>query len=89
MGDVRTRVREFFCTYVDAPQLRDDLDIFRAGLANSLFALQLVDFVETQLGVAVTDQDLDLDNFRSVDAITRFVTSKHATAADPGTDPGG
>lgn len=82
MTDVRTRVREFVCTYVDAPELRDDLDIFRSGLANSLFALQLVAFVESQLGVIVTDQDLELDNFRSVDAIAQFVADKEGAVSE-------
>ena len=31
--------------------------------------MQLVAFVEKEFGITVADEDLDLDNFRTVDAI--------------------
>jgi methoxymalonate biosynthesis acyl carrier protein len=47
---------------------------------NSLFAVQLVAFVENSLGVKVEDIDLDLANFNSVNAICGFVKQKSTTA---------
>jgi phosphopantetheine binding protein len=44
--------------------------------ANSLLAMQLVAFVEKEFGLAVEDEDLDLDNFRSIRAIADFVARK-------------
>lgn len=54
-------------------------DIFKLGLVNSLFAMQLVMFVEQEFGISVEGEDLDLDNFCSVRAISAFVTRKLAT----------
>ncbi len=50
-----------------------DLDLFGSGLVSSLFAMQLVSYVESTFGVAVQGPDLRLDNFRSVAAITGLV----------------
>lgn len=50
-----------------------DVDLFGSGLVSSLFAMQLVAYVESTFGVAVAGPDLKLANFRSVVAITELV----------------
>jgi acyl carrier protein len=74
--ELRSQIRSFILGYTGQPELADDRDIFTSRLVNSLFAMQLVLFVENQLGVTVADADLDLDNFNSVEAITSFVERK-------------
>jgi methoxymalonate biosynthesis acyl carrier protein len=51
----------------------EDRDIFASGAVNSLFAMELVVFVEQTFGVRVTGADLTLDNFRSVRTMTDLV----------------
>jgi methoxymalonate biosynthesis acyl carrier protein len=53
-----------------------ETDIFSVGIANSLFALQLIQFVEQRFGLVVTDEDLEASNFRSVQAVSGFVERK-------------
>lgn len=78
-------VREFLARHIRGHQLQDSDDIFALGFVNSLFAMQLVTFVEVQFAVTVDNEDLDLDNFRSIDRIVAFVTRKAAaTAPEPG-----
>ena len=55
-----------------------DLDIFEMGYVDSLFALQLVTFVEQRFQFEVTADDLDLDNFRTVSRLADFVRAKRA-----------
>ena len=43
--------------------------------------MQLVAFVEKEFGVAVGDEDLDLDNFRTINAIAALVARKRGAAA--------
>ncbi len=62
-------------------QLADDADIFASGFVNSLLAMQLVTFVERTFAVTVADDDLDLDNFRSVAAIAALVRRKRSADA--------
>lgn len=79
--NVRARLREFLARLVRARELNDDTDIFASGFVSSLMALQLVSFVERELGVRVLDEDLELDNFRSIARIATFVGRKRAEAA--------
>ncbi len=74
------KANEFICQRLSQTELDPDLDIFESGLVNSLFAMELVLFVEKQFGFAVENEDLDLENFRSLNAIAAFV-SKKLTAA--------
>lgn len=55
------------------PELRDDDDIFEVGGASSLFAAELVVYVEEVLGLELDDDDLVRENFASIDALTRLV----------------
>ena len=54
--------------------------MFALGFVNSMFAMQLVMFVEQEFAVAIEDEDLDLDNFRSVDAISSLIERKNSAA---------
>ncbi|UNO38533.1 acyl carrier protein [Streptomyces sp. MST-110588] len=60
--------------------LRQDIapedDYFALGLADSLFALELVTFVEERFGLSVEVEDLDLDSFRTAAAVAAFVGRK-------------
>jgi methoxymalonate biosynthesis acyl carrier protein len=56
--------------------LQDDDDIFSLGFVNSLFAMQLVMFVEKEFRLKVHDDDLLIDNFRSVNAVLDLVQRK-------------
>ncbi|MGW6270291.1 acyl carrier protein [Streptomyces sp. NPDC055060] len=55
-----------------------DDDYFALGLVNSLFALELVTFVEWRFGLEVGVEDLELDHFRTVVRLTDFVLRKTA-----------
>jgi acyl carrier protein len=78
MQETRARVKAFFARHFPGLDVRDDSDIFGMGFVNSLFAMQLVLFVEKEFDVRVENDDLDLENFRSVNAIVRFVERKQA-----------
>jgi len=76
--DRRGRIRSFLSGYMRDESLEDDEDFFASGRVNSLFAMELVLFVEEQFKIAVENEDLDLKNFRSVDAILGFVERKQS-----------
>ena len=79
MEDIRTKTKAFLARFFQNVDLQDDQDIFAMGFVNSLFAMQLVLFVENQFGVAVEDDDLDIDNFKSINAIASLIERKTAT----------
>ncbi|MGA4837704.1 acyl carrier protein [Streptomyces sp. G45] len=57
-------------------ELGPDEDYFALGLVNSLFAMELVNFVEQRYGIEVAVDDLDLDNFRTLGRLRDFVLAK-------------
>jgi methoxymalonate biosynthesis acyl carrier protein len=76
MQENKARIREFLARFHRNLDLRDDVDIFALGFVNSLMAMQLVMFVEKEFAIPIENEDLDLDNFRSVNAIADLVERK-------------
>ncbi|MEC2849591.1 acyl carrier protein [Bacillus cereus] len=50
--------------------------MFEEGLVNSLFAIQLMTFLEKEFAIKVTMDDLDMDNYKSVNSIGNFIRNK-------------
>jgi len=73
MESIRPKIIAFLTKFFPTVELADDQDIFALGFVNSLFAMQLVLFVEKEFGIAIENEDLDIDNFRSIQAITELV----------------
>ncbi|MBY8849393.1 acyl carrier protein [Saccharothrix sp. MB29] len=73
-------MRAFFASVLPEIDLEPDQDYFALGLVNSLLALELVTRVEKEFGIEVDVEDLDLDNFRTMDRIAAFVRGKLAAA---------
>jgi len=72
----KTKIRGFFGRYFRTDGLRDDEDVFASGRISSMVAMELVLFLEKEFGVKVENEDLRLDNFRTVDAIAGFSEKK-------------
>lgn len=78
--DDRARLLAFLSRFIRGHELKDDDDIFAMGFVNSLFAMQLVTFLESEFGITVEDEDLDINNFRSVSAMLRLLAEKRGAA---------
>src|SRR5262245_50980098 len=77
--DTTTQVKTFLARVIPDHELQDEEDIFASGYVNSLFAMQLVLFIEQEFHVAIEDVDMDMENFRTVGAIARLVERKQPT----------
>lgn len=82
MTDHATVIEEFIVTEITGElrpgEVSRDTDLLAAGLIDSLGIMELVKFLEGRFGIAVGDEDLEPDNFRSIDAIAAFVARKGA-----------
>src|SRR5947209_1300971 len=89
--ETEPKIKEFLSKFFKSHDLQPEEDIFALGFVNSLLAMQLVAFVEKEFAIKVEDEDLDLDNFRSIGAISRLVAKKRgataATAANAAAPP--
>ena len=74
--EIKIKVREMLSPKLIDYPFKDDDDFFKMGLANSLFALQLFSQIESSFSVSIENEDLYLDNFRTVNAISQFIKSK-------------
>ncbi len=82
VSSVKSGIRDFIGRATNKTPL-DDEDIFAAGFVNSLFAMELVTFVEGTFGITIESEDLDLDNFRTISRIADLVARKAGIAAEP------
>ncbi len=73
---IRARIRAFILASIHVPDLADDDNLFESGIVNSLFAVQLMTFIEKTFGIEVTADDLEIANFKSIEAAAGFVVRK-------------
>jgi len=73
---VREAVTRFLLSSINLTKLNDEDDLFESGIVNSLFAVQLMTFLEKTFSIEVGMDDLDIENFKSVNATTAFVLRK-------------
>jgi acyl carrier protein len=76
----KDKIRAFLRDKTKQPELADGEDYFQKGFVNSLFAMQLVLFVEKEFKMRVGDEDLVIENFNSINAITALVERKQGAA---------
>jgi D-alanine--poly(phosphoribitol) ligase subunit 2 len=76
---VATRLRGIFVDALTIEAPADDVDLIEAGVIDSLALVQLLFEIERQFGVELPLDELEIDNFRTVEAMTEFVTSRLAS----------
>jgi len=75
----KAQIREFLVRSLGSSELADADDIFAVGGATSLFAMELVMFMEERFAIRLDDDDLDRENFKSIDAMASLVDRKRDT----------
>ncbi len=73
---IKDTMRGFLLSSINIPKLNDEANLFELGLINSLFAVQLMTFIEKTFELEVETEDLDIENFKSLNAATEFVLKK-------------
>jgi methoxymalonate biosynthesis acyl carrier protein len=79
--DARQKIRSFITGRFPRAPLTDELDIFELGFVNSLFAMELVMFIENTFQITIPNEDLTLDNFRTVALMSALVQRQRTAAA--------
>jgi acyl carrier protein len=79
-GSAKQRIKVFLAPRLGGNELSDDDDIFDLGYVNSLFAVQLLRFVEREFSLTLDSEDLEFGNFRTVGDMVRLVESKKSLA---------
>ena len=76
--EIREQIRQYIAeaSLSGQDQIKDDTLIFEQGLLDSMGLLFLVQFLNDEFGIVTSDQELDRENFESIDAIVAFVNRK-------------
>lgn len=73
---IKDTIRDFVLGSIPGARLEDDANLFESGFANSLFAVQLMTFIERRFAVQMCRDDLNIENFKSLNAVAAFVLHK-------------
>jgi acyl carrier protein len=76
---VAESVRQFIVGHFPSARRRvlgNDDPLLENGIVDSLGVLDIVSFLESEFGIAATDDELIPENFRSVESIAAYVKTK-------------
>ncbi len=80
MDGIETKIRTYIAKNIlftgNGYPYSDDTSFLNEGIIDSMNVLELVMFVEQDMGVTVGDQDIVPDNFDSVSKLAAFVRHK-------------
>jgi methoxymalonate biosynthesis acyl carrier protein len=79
-SSVRERIAAFLAPRLRGEPIGDEDDIFALGYVNSLFAVQLLRFVEREFRLTLGPEDVEFANFRTLAAMVRLVEAKTVVA---------
>ncbi|MHA7290676.1 acyl carrier protein [Arthrobacter sp. MDT3-24] len=70
---IRNYVIEEFLPGTDPQEITAAMDLLNSGIIDSLGLLKMIAWIETTFEVSVGDEDLDPENFRSLESMDRFI----------------
>ncbi len=73
MNEIENKLMEYINKTTNATDIKVDEDIFEKGIVHSLFAMQLILFIEKEFDVELEDEDLDFEKIKSVKEIAKLV----------------
>jgi methoxymalonate biosynthesis acyl carrier protein len=79
--NVQDQVLGFIRGRYPAVEISESEDIFQLGFVNSLFAMELVMFIEKQFAVTIPNSELQIDNFRTAKSMSELVDRCQPLAA--------
>lgn len=83
LSDLSQRITKLFdLMNIEVPS--EDTDLFETGLLDSLMFVELLIHVEEHLGVTVSLEQLEPDNFRSIRQIAAFVLANRRFSKNEG-----
>lgn len=65
-------IRAFVSQVLNRHDVADDTDILATGLASEQFPLQVCPFLERRFGITIEQEDMNVDSFRTVNAMARW-----------------
>ncbi len=83
MNSIEIEVRRFLSSFVSVERLTAKSNLFEAGFLTSLFAAQLIAFLEAHFKIQIPDEELEFRNFATLEAISGLVDRLRPSAPAP------
>ncbi|NOU17164.1 MAG: acyl carrier protein [Bacteroidales bacterium] len=75
--EIKTKIRNFIkanlIIFDDDVEFTDSDNIFEMGFVNSLFAMKLLNYIETEFKISIDNSEMEISNFSSVNNIERLI----------------
>lgn len=81
MEENKAKIKKFLSRFFANHELSADEDIFALGFVNSMFAMQLVLFLEQEFQITIENEDLDFDNFKTINNMALLIKRKTVVAS--------
>ncbi|NLL72990.1 MAG: acyl carrier protein [Clostridiales bacterium] len=75
-NEIKEKIRSFIIRVTRKQEITDDEDIFQGGIVNSLLTLQLILFIEKNFDISVENEEMDIENFKTINRIEEFISKK-------------
>ena len=75
-SEATARIGDFVRSSLGKDDLAGSDDIFEVGGASSIFAMEIVLYIEQELGIELDEDDLERKRFETIDALKDMVASK-------------
>ncbi|MCP4135961.1 MAG: acyl carrier protein [bacterium] len=75
---IRDLIKENLVAFESDLEFTDDDNFFELGFVNSLFAMTLVTFIESEFNMEISNDDLNISNFSTINNIQSFIEKKAA-----------
>lgn len=79
MSDIKEKIRSFIVEnflFGDAGELNDETSFLNDGIIDSTGILELVDFIESEFGISINDDELIPENLDSIKNVTTYLNKK-------------
>lgn len=81
MNDIQNSIRKLIEQNIEMTvpvnDIKESEDLFKLGI-DSISCIKLIIAIETEFGFEFTDEDLDMDNMKTIATITGYVEGKTA-----------
>ncbi|CQR54125.1 acyl carrier protein [Paenibacillus sonchi] len=73
---IRNFIQDNLVVFDDEVEFSNEDNIFELGFVNSLFAMKLVTYIESEFNTTIESDEMDINNFNTIDNIVSFINSK-------------
>ncbi len=81
LPDLKNYITEEFIPDGNNDHLSDDLDLIASGVIDSLGVLKLVAFIENTYDITLEPEEIDPENLKSIEAVSKLVEARGISLA--------